>query len=110
MQLLEIHRPASPASTAEITSKIIPWRASVEFDVTASGEACVDLANSILRVRAKITRLNDDDLNAADMVGPVNRFVRSEEALLTSYDSSFQRRSVGQTRETPNSYPLQFQE
>jgi hypothetical protein len=46
--------------------------ASMEFDVTASGDDCLDLANSFLCVRAKITRLDNDDLNAADMVGPVN--------------------------------------
>jgi hypothetical protein len=51
--------------------------ASMEFDVTASGDACLDLANSFLCVRAKITRLNNDDLNAADMVGPVNNFLHN---------------------------------
>jgi hypothetical protein len=44
----------------------------MEFDVTASGDACRNLANSFLCVRANITRLKNDDLNAADMVGPIN--------------------------------------
>jgi hypothetical protein len=47
----------------------------MEFNVTASGDACLDLANSFLCVRAKIRRLNNDDEKAADMVEPVNNFL-----------------------------------
>jgi hypothetical protein len=45
--------------------------------VTATGDDYLDLTNSFLCVRAKITRVNGDDLDAADMVGPVNNFLRS---------------------------------
>jgi hypothetical protein len=34
----------------------------------------MDLANCFLYVRAKITRVNNDDLHAANMVGLVNDF------------------------------------
>jgi hypothetical protein len=51
--------------------------APIEFDVSASGDDYLDLANSFLCVRAKITRVNNDDLDAADTVGPVNNFLHS---------------------------------
>jgi hypothetical protein len=51
--------------------------APIEFDVTASGDDYLDFANSFLCVRAKITRANNDDLDAADTVGPVNNFLHS---------------------------------
>ena len=51
--------------------------APIEFDVNASGDDYLDLANSFLCARAKITRVNDDDLDVADTVGPVNNFLHS---------------------------------
>jgi hypothetical protein len=51
--------------------------APIEFDVTATGDDYLDLANSFLCARAKITRINGDDLDAADTVGPVNNFLHS---------------------------------
>ena len=51
--------------------------APIEFDVTASGDDYLDLANSFLCARANITRVNGDDLDAADTVGPVNNFLHS---------------------------------
>jgi hypothetical protein len=51
--------------------------APIEFDVSASGDDYPDLANSFLCVRAKITRVNNDDLDAADTVGPINNFLHS---------------------------------
>jgi hypothetical protein len=51
--------------------------APIEFDVTATGDDYLDLANSFLCVRAKITRINGDDLDAADTVRPVNNFLHS---------------------------------
>jgi hypothetical protein len=51
--------------------------APIEFDVTATGDDYLDLANSFLCVLAKITRINGDDLDAADTVGPVNNFLHS---------------------------------
>ena len=55
----------------------ITGAAPIEFDVTASGDDYLDLANSFLCVRAKITRVNNDDLDANDAVGPVNNFLHS---------------------------------
>ena len=51
--------------------------APIEFDVTASGDDYLDLANSFLCVRAKITRVNDEELDVADTVGPINNFIHS---------------------------------
>jgi hypothetical protein len=51
--------------------------APIEFDVSASGDDYLDLANSFLCVRAKIARINNDDLDVADTVGPVNNFLHS---------------------------------
>ena len=51
--------------------------APIEFDVTATGDDYLDLTNSYLHVRAKITRANGSDLEAADTVGPVNNFLHS---------------------------------
>ncbi len=51
--------------------------APIEFDVTASGDDYLDLASSFLQVKAKITRANGDNLDAADTVGPVNNFLHS---------------------------------
>jgi hypothetical protein len=51
--------------------------APIEFDVTASGDDYLDFANSFLCVQAKITRANNDDLDAADTVGPVNIYLHS---------------------------------
>jgi hypothetical protein len=51
--------------------------APIEFDVTASGDDYLDSDNSFLCVRAKITRANNDDLDAVDTVGPVNNFLHS---------------------------------
>jgi hypothetical protein len=51
--------------------------APIEFDVSASGDDYVDLANSFLCMGAKITRINNDNLDAADTVGPVNNFLHS---------------------------------
>jgi hypothetical protein len=50
--------------------------APIEFDVTATGDDYLDLANSFLCVRAEITRINGDDLDAANTVGPVSNFLR----------------------------------
>ena len=55
----------------------ITGTAPIEFDVTASGDDYLDLANSFLCVQAKIMRANIDDLNANDTVGPINNFLHS---------------------------------
>ena len=51
--------------------------APIEFDVTASGDDYMDLTNSFLHVRAKISRADGTDLAADDTVGPVNNFLHS---------------------------------
>jgi hypothetical protein len=45
--------------------------------VNATGEEYLDLANSLLHVRAKIVKANGEDLEAANTVGPVNNFLHS---------------------------------
>jgi hypothetical protein len=45
--------------------------------VTATGDDYLDLTNSFMCARAKNTRINGDDLDAADTVGPVNNFFHS---------------------------------
>jgi hypothetical protein len=49
----------------------------IEFDVNATGEDYLDLANSLLHVRAKIVKASGEDLEAASTVGPVNNFLHS---------------------------------
>jgi hypothetical protein len=51
--------------------------APIEFDVNATGEEYLDLANSLLHVRAKIIKANGEDLEAVSTVGPVNNFLHS---------------------------------
>jgi hypothetical protein len=51
--------------------------ALIEFNMTATGDDYLDLANSFLCVRVKFTGINGDNLNAADTIGPVNNFLHS---------------------------------
>ena len=51
--------------------------APIEFDISASGEDYMDLANSYLFVKAKIQRADGANLDNADEVGPVNNFLHS---------------------------------
>lgn len=51
--------------------------APIEFDVNATGDDYLDLANSLLHIRAKIVKANGDDLEDASTVGPVNNFMHS---------------------------------
>jgi hypothetical protein len=51
--------------------------APIEFDVNATGEEYLDLANILLHVRAKMVKANGEDLEAASTVGPVNNFLHS---------------------------------
>jgi hypothetical protein len=51
--------------------------APIEFDVNATREEYLDLANSLLHVRAKIVKANGEDSQAASTVGPVNNFLHS---------------------------------
>jgi len=49
----------------------------IEFDISASGEDYMDLANSYLFVKAKIQRADGANMDNADQVGPVNNFLHS---------------------------------
>jgi len=49
----------------------------IEFDVSGSGNDYVDFANTMLHVKAKVTRENGTDLAANAAVGPVNLFLHS---------------------------------
>lgn len=49
----------------------------IEFDVSSSGEDYLDLANSFLFVKAKVTRADNTNTHADDQVGPVNNFLHS---------------------------------
>lgn len=51
--------------------------APIEFDIVASGEEYLDLANSQLYVRAKICRGDGSDMEDDDLVGPINNFLHS---------------------------------
>jgi len=49
----------------------------IEFDVSGLGDDYVDFANTMLHVKAKVTRENGTDLAADTAVGPVNLFIHS---------------------------------
>jgi hypothetical protein len=51
--------------------------APIKFNVTVTEDDYLNLANGCLCMKTKITRVNDDDLDAADTVGPVNNFLHS---------------------------------
>ena len=49
----------------------------IEFDIPGSGMDYLDLANTMLYVRAKVTQSNGNDLAADTVVAPVNMFLHS---------------------------------
>ena len=49
----------------------------IEFLIPGSGDDYLDLANTMLHVQVKVTRVNGDDLDLADPVGPVNNWLHS---------------------------------
>ncbi|HSN23963.1 MAG TPA: hypothetical protein VLS45_07320, partial [Methylomicrobium sp.] len=55
----------------------LAYGAPIEFDVSSSGDDYMDLTNSLLHVRAKITKADGSNLDAAETVGPVNNFLHS---------------------------------
>ena len=57
----------------------------IEFNVSGTGEECLDLAKTQLLVKAKITKANCTALDAETKVGPVNLFLHS---LLSQVDVS----------------------
>jgi hypothetical protein len=52
-------------------------RSADQCDVNATGQDYLDLANSLLHVRAKMVKANGDGMEAASTVGPVNNFLHS---------------------------------
>ena len=49
----------------------------IEFDVSSSGQNCLDFSNTQLLVKVKLTRGNGVDITDADHVGGVNLFLYS---------------------------------
>ena len=51
--------------------------APIEFDVSSSGDDYMDLTNSLLHVRVKITKSDGSNIAANETVGPINNFLHS---------------------------------
>jgi hypothetical protein len=51
--------------------------APIEFEIGGTGDDYIDLGNTYLFVRVKITKANGDDLEANDAVAPTNYFLHS---------------------------------
>lgn len=51
--------------------------APIEFDVSSSGDDYMDLTNSLLHVRVKITKADGSNIAANETVGPINNFLHS---------------------------------
>lgn len=69
----------------------------IEFNVMGSGQDYVDLANTQLYVRAKITQGNGDPINGTDHVGPVNLTLHS---LFSEMDLKLNETLVSSTNNT----------
>ena len=54
-----------------------PLTTVAEFDVGVSGEDYIDFANTMLCVKAKITRADDTNLAVDSPIGPSNLFLHS---------------------------------
>jgi len=71
----------------------------IEFDINGTGEDYIDLANTMLLVRAKITNVNGTNTADADPVGPVNLWLHS---LFSQVDISL---NGTQVTTSTNTYP-----
>ena len=71
----------------------------IEFHISGSGSDYLDLAQSQLYIKAKVTKQDGSDLAATDQVGPVNLFLQS---LFSQVDVSLNDRVI--TPSTPT-YP-----
>ena len=49
----------------------------IEFEINGNGKDYIDLANAMLYVRAKITRMNNGNIADDAAVGPVSLFLHS---------------------------------
>jgi len=71
----------------------------IEFEINGNGEDYIDLANTMLYVQAKITRMNNNNIAADAAVGPVNLFLHS---LFSQVDISL---NGTQVTTSTNTYP-----
>jgi len=71
----------------------------IEFEINGNGEDYIDLANSMLYVRAKIVQPNGNNIAAGAAVGPVNLFLHS---LFSQVDISL---NGTQVTTSTNTYP-----
>jgi len=71
----------------------------IEFDINGTGEDYIDLANTMLLVRAKIINVNGTNTADADPVGPVNLWLHS---LFSQVDISL---NGTQVTTSTNTYP-----
>jgi len=78
----------------------------IEFNVSGTGQDYLDLANTQLCVKAKITRFNDGATDPTDHVGPVNLFLHSlfcevdvslNDTLVTSSNNTYAYRAYLET-------------
>ncbi|XP_071832414.1 uncharacterized protein F54H12.2-like [Apostichopus japonicus] len=69
----------------------------LEFNISGSGEEYIDLAQTQLYVKAKITQANGDDLANTSSVGPVNLFIQS---LFSQVDVSLNERLISTSTPT----------
>ena len=63
----------------------------IEFNVSGSGEEYLDLAKTLLFIKAKITKANGTALELNEQLGPVNLFLHS---LFSQVDVSFNERLI----------------
>jgi len=71
----------------------------IEFEINGNGEDYIDLANTMLYVRAKITRMNNANIADDTPVGPVNLFLHS---MFSQVDISL---NETQVTTSTNTYP-----
>ena len=71
----------------------------IEFNVSGSGEEYLDLARTLLFLKAKITKANGTALELNEQVGPVNLFLH---ALFSQVDVSLNERFISPST---NTYP-----
>ena len=76
----------------------------IEFDINGNGEDYMDLANTMLYVRAKIVRMDGTTIEEDTPIGPVNLFLHS---LFSQVDISL---SGTQLTTSTNSYPYRHQD
>jgi len=86
-----------PTSADALTS--VGDDSPIEFEINGNGEDYIDLANTMLYVRAKITRMNNTNIADDTPVGPVNLFIHS---MFSQVDISL---NAMQVTMSTNTYP-----